>query len=92
MVERLGPIDAFRRSQHLVAGNGWPVFGVLVVALLIEFGIGIGLSTIAKSLSASDVSYWISSIVSSTITAPIFALAVSVLYFELSGSPSQPKT
>ena len=29
VIEGIGPIDAFKRSQHLVSGSGWPVFGVL---------------------------------------------------------------
>jgi hypothetical protein len=35
VVERSGVIDAFKRSQELVRGNGWQVFGVIFVVFLI---------------------------------------------------------
>ncbi len=35
VVERSGAIDAFGRSRALVKGNGWQVFGVIVVVFLI---------------------------------------------------------
>src|SRR5205085_116663 len=35
VVERRGAIEAFGRSRELVKGDGWPVFGVIVVVFLI---------------------------------------------------------
>ena len=35
VVERRGVFDAFGRSRQLVRGNGWPVFGTVLVAFLI---------------------------------------------------------
>ena len=35
VIERIRVIDAFGRSRELVRGNGWPVFGVIIVAFLI---------------------------------------------------------
>ena len=35
VVERSGAIDAFGRSRALVRGNGWQVFGVIVVVFII---------------------------------------------------------
>jgi len=90
VVEGIGPIDAFGRSWRLVRGNAWPVFGVLVVVLLIVIGIGIVLGALATPIGDGEASTWIASIISTTLTAPIFAIAVSVLYFELAG-PSAPE-
>jgi hypothetical protein len=90
VVEGIGPIDAFGRSWRLVRGNGWPVFGTLLVVLLINIGIWIVLAAIATPIGDGEVATWIASIVSGTLTAPIFALAVSVLYFNLAGPRAAP--
>lgn len=85
VVEGIGPIEAFGRSWRLVRGNAWQVFGVLVVVLLIVIGIGIVLAAIATPIGDGEAATWIASIVSTTITAPIFSIAVTILYFELAG-------
>lgn len=85
VVEGIGPIDAFRRSWQLVRGNAWAVFGTLLVVLLITIGIWIVLALIATPIGDGEVATWIASIVSGTLTAPIFALTVTVLYYELAG-------
>jgi hypothetical protein len=90
VVEGIGPIEAFGRSWRLVRGNAWQVFGVLLVVLLIVIGIGIILGAIATPIGDGEVSTWVASIVSATITAPIFAIAVTVLYYELAGGVVGP--
>jgi hypothetical protein len=90
VVEGIGPVDAFRRSWRLVRGNAWPVFGTLLVVLLIVIGIWIVLAAIANPIGDGEASTWIASIISGTLTAPIFALAVTVLYFELAGGVVGP--
>lgn len=83
VVEGIGPIDAFGRSWRLVRANAWPVFGSLLVVLLITIGIWVVLAAIATPIGDGEVATWIASIVSGALTAPIFALTVTVLYFEL---------
>jgi hypothetical protein len=86
VVEQIGPIDAFGRSWSLVRGRAWPVFGALVTILLIVFVIWLVLAAIANPIGNGEASTWIASIISTTITAPIFAIAVTVIYFELAGT------
>jgi hypothetical protein len=83
VVEEAGPIEAFGRSWRLVRGDAWSVFGTLVVALLIVIAIGIVLGVIATPIGNGAI--LVASIISTTITAPIFSLAVSVMFFELGG-------
>jgi hypothetical protein len=83
VVEGAGPIEAFGRSWRLVRGDAWSVFAALLVILLIVIAIRIVLSAIA--IPISDGAIVIASIISGVITAPIFALAVSVMYFDLGG-------
>jgi hypothetical protein len=86
VVEGIGPVDAFGRSWRLVRGDAWAVFGTLLVVLLIVIGVGIVLAAIANPIGNGEASTWIASIISTTITAPIFAIAVTVLYYDLTGS------
>jgi hypothetical protein len=83
VVEGAGPIQAFGRSWRLVRGDAWPVFGTLVVVLLIVIAIGVVLGIIATPIgNGATVA---ASIISDAITAPIFSLAVSVMFFDLGG-------
>jgi hypothetical protein len=83
VVERAGPLAAFGRSWRLVRGDAWSVFGALVVVLLIVIAIGIVLGVIATPIGNGATV--VATIISNVITAPIFALAVSVMFFELGG-------
>lgn len=83
VVERLGPIDAFGRSWRLVRGQAWSVFATLLLVLLIVIAVGIVLGILATPIGDGDTATYVAAIVSSVITAPIFSLAVTVLYYEL---------
>lgn len=90
VLERVGPVDAFGRSWRLVRGEGWSVFGALLLVLLIVIGIGLVLAAIATPIGNGEAATLVASIISSILTAPIFALAVGVIYFDLRGdAPSE---
>jgi hypothetical protein len=89
VVERAGPVEAFGRSWKLVKGEGWSVFATLLVVLLIVIGVGIVLAVIATAIGDGDAATYVASIVANAITAPIFALAVSIMYFDLGGGVSE---
>lgn len=82
VIEQRGIFDSFNRSRELVRGNGWRVFGVLVVAFLIQAVVQNILNRIGINAD-SLVLRTILSIIGGVITAPIMALAVSVVYFQL---------
>ena|SRR5215208_481218 len=93
VVERAGPLEAMGRSWGLVRGSGWSVFATLLVVLLIVIAIGLVLGAIATPIGNGAI--LIASIVSTTITAPLFSLAVSVMFFDLGGGgaaavPAEP--
>jgi hypothetical protein len=81
VLERPGVIGAFTRSQELVKGNGWQVFGVIVVFFLILLALGFVLGLIGAALGPTG--QVLAGIVSSVIAAPLVALAGTVLYFHL---------
>jgi hypothetical protein len=85
VIERAGPIEAFGRSWRLVKGEGWSVFATLLVVVLIVIGVGIVLAAIAAPIGDGEAATYVASIVANAITAPIFALAVSIMYFDLGG-------
>jgi hypothetical protein len=91
VLERPGLLAAFGRSRELVRGNGWQVFGVIVLFLLVFIAIGIVLSIIGAVFG--DAGEVILNYVGSVITAPLVALASAVLYFELRApGPEVPVT
>lgn len=92
VAEGIGPIDAFKRSWQLVRGDAWAVFGVLLVVLLIVILIGVVLGAIATPIGDGEAATYVAAIVSSALTAPIYGIAVTVLYYDLAGGASPAVT
>jgi hypothetical protein len=83
LVEHRGVFDAFGRSRQLVKGQGWPVFGTVVVAYLISVVATLLFAAIAGGIAEGPLLRIVFSALASTVAAPIAALAASVLYFRL---------
>src|SRR5262245_32834048 len=84
VVENRGAIEAFGRSRELVSGNGWPVFGVVLLAFLI---VVLG-TTIAGGIGAAigdDTGRVILQAVASVLLVPIGALVSAILFYDLGG-------
>jgi hypothetical protein len=81
VLERLPGLRALGRSRELVRGNGWQVFGVIIVLDVIVAVIA-GVIEIAASSAGTGVGIVVQ-VVLGVLTAPFAALAASVLYFEL---------
>jgi hypothetical protein len=81
VLERPGVFAAFGRSRELVRGNGWSVFGVILLVGLAVIVVSIAVGLIAASLGSVGraVVGWI---VTSAI-APVSALSAAVIYFRL---------
>jgi hypothetical protein len=90
VVERRGAIEAFGRSRELVRGEGWSVFAVLVVTLLIVIGISIVIGIIGAA--TGDAGQVIFGIIASVLTAPIFSLVSAILFFDLGGGEAVATT
>ena len=84
VVERRGAIESFGRSHELVKGEGWTVFGAIVVAFLVLIGFAIIAAAVGAAIG--DVAgAIILVIIANTLSAPFAALVSSVLFFELRG-------
>jgi hypothetical protein len=89
VLERPGVFAAFRRSREIVRGNGWNVFGVIVIVFVI-----VVLISIAAGLAASGLGSVGRALVQWAVNsaiAPVTALSASVLYFALRGTHSEPR-
>jgi hypothetical protein len=86
VLENPGVFAALRRSRELVRGNGWQVFGVIVVLYLLV-GVLAFIIEAAAASAGSGVGI-VARVVVGVLTAPLTALAASVLYFQLRGSAS----
>jgi hypothetical protein len=87
VAEGAGPIEAFGRSWRLVKGNGWSVFGSLLLILIIVILVQFVLAAIANPIGNGALV--VASIISGTLTAPIFAIAVTVMFYDLGGGAGE---
>lgn len=90
VIERTRALDAFERSRKLVKGNGWQVFGVLVVLFVGSFLVQILISALVGGLSDSWTSFSLAVLLTSVLLIPLSALAASVIFFELKALRGEP--
>jgi hypothetical protein len=88
VVERAGALQSLGRSRELVRGDGWSVFWVIVVIWLISAVVTAVLGAIGDAIG--DVGYGAGVSIASFITAPLHALASSVMFFDLGGGRTAP--
>jgi hypothetical protein len=82
MLEGCGVSESFGRSQELVRGYGWSVFGVIVLTVLIFIGVAIVFGVLDGVLDSRWASFALN-IVLQTLTAPFLALAWTTTYYDL---------
>ncbi len=81
VVERPEGLKALRRSRELVWGNGWRVFAVVFLLLIVVAAVVFGLTLAAES--AGTAAGVVVRVVVGVLTAPFASLAQAVVYFEL---------
>ena len=86
VIERAGVFASFGRSQQLVRGYGWQVFGTLVLLWLILLVVDIILGLIFSPLHSSALRSGISTVISGTLIAPYIALVVTLMYYRLTAA------
>jgi hypothetical protein len=81
VLERRGVVASFGRSRALVRGQGWNVFGVIVVVYVAVLVISLLAGLLAAPLGhvGRDLVQWAVNVA----LAPVVALSASVLYFAL---------
>lgn len=92
VVEHKGVIAAFGRSRELVRGNGWQVFGVIFTVFVITAVVSFVLAVIGAAIAKGVGMRILANLISSSITAPIGALAAATIYFGLLSAKAEPST
>src|SRR5215207_530876 len=81
IIEGARVTESFGRSQQLVRGNGWAVFGTVAIIAFLSSAIGQFIRIIVGG--DSFVGGMLGTLIPGIILAPVGALAAAVLYFEL---------
>jgi len=81
VLEGNGVFEALERSRALVKGNGWNVFGVIVIVFLLGVGVGLVAGAVGEvgGHGVGVLAQWAANVV----FAPVAALTTSVLFFTL---------
>jgi hypothetical protein len=89
VLENRGIIESFGRSRELVRGNGWNVFGVIVLTFLLLIGISIVVGVVLSPLDD-----WLSSLIgrffTNVVVGPFVAVVWTLVYYRLRGA-EQPE-
>jgi len=90
VVERPPVFQAFGRSRELVSGNGWPVFGVILVLFLITLVASAVVQAILIAIADSFIGRFLADLIVRVLVSPLSAIAAAVLYFELKRAHGEP--
>jgi hypothetical protein len=90
VIERTGVFESFGRSQQLVKGNGWRVFGVLVLLFIGTFVVQILIAAILGGIFDSVLGFALGVLLTTLLMMPLTALAAAVLFFDLKAIKGEP--
>ncbi len=82
VLEQKGVRGSFGRSRELVRGNGWTVFGVMLITTLLS-AIGAGILSAVLSFLPAFLEQWLGGTIAGAVVAPFAAIAVTLMYFQL---------
>jgi len=82
VIEGRGAGESFSRSREIVRGNGWPVFGLILITF-ITIGIASALIRLVFAPLPDFLDAWLGSLVAHSLTVPFAAAALTTAYFKL---------
>jgi len=82
VLEKSSVGEAFSRSNKLVEGNSWTVFGILITLFVGLFIAGLIFGLIFAAIGGL-VGVFLALVIAQIVAAPLFSLAQTVMYFEL---------
>jgi hypothetical protein len=82
VLESRSVLDGFGRSRALVRGSSWPVFGVVVMTMVIVFAFTLALGVVLQPLEETVRSFVVS-VLGNSLAAPFAAVAWTLTYFRL---------
>jgi hypothetical protein len=89
VIERVGALQSFGRSQDLVRGHGWHVFFTLVLVYIIQFIVN-GLLEVIFHVLPAALRDGLGTVISGTLIAPFVAIVVTLIYYRLAGGRAEP--
>jgi hypothetical protein len=89
VLERKGAGESFSRSHELVRGNGWNVFGLIVIVFILV-AVASGLIRLVFAWLPDFLDAWIGALVAHSLTIPFAAAALATAYFQLTKTPPAP--
>jgi len=90
MLEGQSATESFGRSRELVRGNGWNVFGLIVLTIVILIVAGLVLA-IVFSFLPDEFGQYVGNVVSNTLLSPFVAAAWTLAYYHLRGQQTAPE-
>ena len=75
VLERKSVGEAFGRSRELVRGNGWTVFGVMLITTVLS-AVGAGILSALLSFLPAFLEQWLGGTIAGAVVAPFTAIAV----------------
>jgi hypothetical protein len=91
VIERTGVMASFGRSRELVRGNGWQVFGVIVVLFLLQLVVGGLLNAVGGSVTdESFAGYAVADLIARVLVVPLGAIAATIMFVELRRQKGAP--
>jgi hypothetical protein len=85
VLEKAPTGQAFTRSRQLVRGNGWPVFGLIVLVVIATLVVSSIINRVFVGVAGEFFGVWLGSAIANSVLVPFFAVALTVAYFRLSG-------
>lgn len=82
VIEKRRVGDAFGRSNNLVKGHGWDVFGLILLTVIIT-GVASGILQGVFSWLPGILGPWIGKLVAHSVVIPFAAIAWTLLYYRL---------
>jgi hypothetical protein len=82
VLERRRAGEAFGRSRDVIRGNGWNVFGLVIITFLLV-AIASGIIRVIFAPLPGFIDAWLGSLVAHSLTVPFAAAALTTAYFHL---------
>jgi hypothetical protein len=89
VLEAKPAMESFGRSRELVRGNGWNVFGLIVLTILVVIVIGIVVAVLTFWIPDS-IQPFVQNLIQNTLAYPFVALAWTLMYFALARPAAEP--
>lgn len=84
VLEGRGIRDSFSRSAEITRGNGWNVFGLILVTFLISIAFGLLIGIFIAPLDEASQRF-VSDLIGGTVIGPFMTTAWTLAYFHLRG-------